>query len=193
MRSGDQDWPKAERLFTEAIRSAPNRAWPYKWLGMTYAAQEKYELSEPPFRRACEIDPKEPDVCYYWGRTLFSLSRFDAALRAYEKDVEAVAWQDAARHGAGARGAEPGRGGGEACTARPIRAGDKQAAIEYEKFRRKRPRAGVASPEIQFAAADLPGHRSQRRHGPEAADRDDDCRRGGARLRWRRVAGYLHL
>src|SRR3954470_23109180 len=84
----DQDWPNAERLFLEAINSQPNRAWPYKWLGMTYAAQEKFELSEPPFRRACEIDPKEPDVCYYWGRTLFSLSRFDAALRAYEKDSQ---------------------------------------------------------------------------------------------------------
>ena len=83
----NQDWPKAERLFLEAIQSEPNRAWPYKWLGMTYAAQEKFELSELPFRRACEIDSKEPDVCYYWGRTLFSLSRFDAALRAYEKDV----------------------------------------------------------------------------------------------------------
>jgi hypothetical protein len=53
---------------------------------MTYAAQEKYLLAEQPFQRACNIDPKEPDVCYYWGRTLYSLSRFDAALRAYERD-----------------------------------------------------------------------------------------------------------
>ena len=83
----DQDWPKAERLFGEAITTEPDRALPYKRLGMTYAAQAKFALSEPPFRRACEIDPKELDVCYYWARTLFSLSRFDAALRAYEKDV----------------------------------------------------------------------------------------------------------
>jgi tetratricopeptide (TPR) repeat protein len=55
--------------------------------GNDVCAQAKFALSEPPFRRACEIDPKELDVCYYWARTLFSLSRFDAALRAYEKDV----------------------------------------------------------------------------------------------------------
>ena len=60
----NKDWDRAERLFTEAIRTTPNRAEPYKWLGMTYAAQEKYERAEQPFRRACEIDPKAPDVCY---------------------------------------------------------------------------------------------------------------------------------
>src|SRR5690348_4071887 len=76
---GEKDWVKAERLFQEAVRALPNRVWPYKWLGMTYAAQEKYELAEQPFRRACEMDPKEPDACYYWARTLYSLSRFEAA------------------------------------------------------------------------------------------------------------------
>src|ERR1044071_5529793 len=62
----EKDWAKAEALFTEAARSEPNSAVPYKWLGMAYAAQEKFVFAEPPFRRACELDPKEPDVCYYW-------------------------------------------------------------------------------------------------------------------------------
>src|SRR6266568_3761672 len=71
-----KDWPRAERLFSEAVRSEPTSAPAHKWLGMTYAAQEKFALAEAPFRRACELDQKEPDACYYWGRTLFSLSRF---------------------------------------------------------------------------------------------------------------------
>jgi hypothetical protein len=151
----DTDWPKAERVFAEAINSEPNRAWPYKWLGMTYAAQEKFALSEPPFRRACEIDPKEPDVCYYWGRTLFSLSRFEAALQAYEKDVRP--WRGKTLLGmALALEALNRDSEAESMYRKAVAAGEAQAAIEHEKFRRKRPRAGVASPEIQFTAVDLP-------------------------------------
>ena len=82
---------KRSTHFLQAVKAAPNSATAHKWLGMTYAAQEKFVLAEQPFRRACNIDPKEPDVCYYWGRTLYSLSRFDAALRAYERGRAAVA------------------------------------------------------------------------------------------------------
>ena len=53
----ERNWADAERLFIAAIRSAPDSVAPYKWLGMTYAAQEKYALAEQPLRRACEIDP----------------------------------------------------------------------------------------------------------------------------------------
>ena len=62
----EKDWAKAERLFADAIRSEPGAAWPYRWLGMTNTPQEKFELAEQPFRRASEIDPKEPNACYYW-------------------------------------------------------------------------------------------------------------------------------
>jgi tetratricopeptide (TPR) repeat protein len=152
---GEKDWARAERIFQEAVRALPNRVWPYKWLGMTYAAQEKYELAEQPFRRACEIDPKEPDACYYWARTLYSLSRFTAALRAYDKDAKPLRGKTllgmALALEALDRDSEA-----EDLYRQAIRAGDKQAVIDYEKFRRKRPVAGVPSPEIRFEAADLP-------------------------------------
>jgi tetratricopeptide (TPR) repeat protein len=83
-----KDWPSAERLFAEAIRSQPASALAHKWLGMTYAAQEKFVTAEAQFRRACELNQHESDACYYWGRTLFSLSRFQPAIRAYEKDAK---------------------------------------------------------------------------------------------------------
>jgi tetratricopeptide (TPR) repeat protein len=150
-----KDWPAAERLFTEAVRVQPKSALVNKWLGMTYAAQEKYLLAEPPLHKACELGPREPDACYYWGRALFTLSRFEAALRAYDKDVKP--WRGKTLLGMALalealnRDAEAEKFYREA-----IRAGDRNAPIDYEKFRRKQPVPGIASPEIRFEARDLP-------------------------------------
>jgi tetratricopeptide (TPR) repeat protein len=80
-----QDWPGAERHFVEALRREPANAAVHKWLGMTYAAQQKAALAEAPLRRACELDAKLPEACYYWGRTLFALGRFDEAVTAYRR------------------------------------------------------------------------------------------------------------
>src|SRR6266852_1963778 len=150
-----RDWPRAEWLFLEAIRAQPASAPAHKWLGMTYAAQGKFVLSEGPFRRACELDQREPDACYYRGRTLFSLSRFELALRAYEKDAKP--WRGKTLLGmALALEALNRDADAEKFYNDAIRAGDKQAPIDYEKFHRKQAVAGVASPEIRFEARDLP-------------------------------------
>jgi enediyne biosynthesis protein E4 len=150
-----KDWPAAERSFTQAVRTQPRSALANKWLGMTYAAQEKYLQAEPPFRKACELDPREPDVCYYWGRALFTLSRFEAALRAFEKDVRP--WRGKTLLGmALALEALNRDGEAEKFYREAIRAGDKNAPVDYEKFRRKQAPPGVPSPEIRFEARDLP-------------------------------------
>lgn len=150
-----KDWPRAERLFAEAVRSQPMSAVAHKWLGMTYAAEEKFVLAEAPFRRACELDRNEPEACYYWGRTLFSLSRFEAALQAYEKDAKPRRGKTllgmALALEALNRDAEA-----EKLYREAMRAGDKQAPADYEKFRRKRAVDAVASPEIRFEVRDLP-------------------------------------
>ena len=80
-----KDWPTAERAFVEALRRTPSSAAAHKWLGMTYAAQQKTPLAEAPLRRACELNANEPDACYYLGRTLFALGRFDEAATAYRR------------------------------------------------------------------------------------------------------------
>src|SRR5262245_24722195 len=66
-----KNWTNAEKWFSEAVRQQPSSVLAHKWLGMTYAAEERYSLAEAPFRRACELDPAAPDVCYYLGRTLY--------------------------------------------------------------------------------------------------------------------------
>jgi len=150
-----KDWPTAERLFQQAVHSAPEKASPYKWLGMTYAAQEKYVLAEPPFRRACELDPKEPEACYYWGRTLFSISRFEEALQAYKLDRKP--WRGKTLLGmALAHEALNHDGEADRIYREAIDAGEQQASLDYRKFQRKRAAPGEPSPEITFEARDLP-------------------------------------
>src|ERR1700693_5688118 len=53
------DWAEAEKSFLAAVREKPGSAAALKWLGMVYTAQNKFDLAEAPFRRACEIDTRE--------------------------------------------------------------------------------------------------------------------------------------
>ncbi len=79
------NWAEAEKEFLSAVREKPRSATALKWLGMVYTAQEKFELSEGPFRDACEIDPREELACYYLGRADYALSRYQESRSAFEK------------------------------------------------------------------------------------------------------------
>lgn len=67
-------------LLIRAAQASPGDARGWKALGVAYAAQGAYELAEPPFHRACELDPKLEDGCYYYGRALYALNRFEPSL-----------------------------------------------------------------------------------------------------------------
>ncbi len=79
----NRDFAAAERLFIDVTRREPASARAWKLLGMTYAAEEKYNLAESAFDRSCGLDKKEENACYYLGRTDFTLGRMENALRAY--------------------------------------------------------------------------------------------------------------
>jgi Tfp pilus assembly protein PilF len=79
-----RDFDAARRYFEEAIREHPRRALGYKLLGMTYVAQERYQLAEEPLRQACTLDSREENACYYLGRVLYFLNRFTEAKKAFE-------------------------------------------------------------------------------------------------------------
>src|SRR5258708_28355180 len=90
-----RDVADAERAVAGLARQRPSgQAW--KLLGMTYSAQEKYNQAEEPCRRACQLDPREENACYYLGRVYYTLSRLAESRKAYEA---------ALRNGGGARGA----------------------------------------------------------------------------------------
>jgi Flp pilus assembly protein TadD len=78
------DWAEAEKSFLAAVREKPGNAAALKWLGMTYAVQEKFDVAEPRFRSACQIDPREDLACYYLGRADYALSRYQESLAAFE-------------------------------------------------------------------------------------------------------------
>src|SRR3984957_6481164 len=78
------DWAEAEKSFLAAVREQPGSATALKWLGMVYTAQKKFDLAEAPFRRACEIDPREELACYYLGRADYALSRYEESRSAFE-------------------------------------------------------------------------------------------------------------
>jgi len=102
---------------------------------MTYAAQEKFTLAEAPLRRACQLDSSDPDSCYYWGRTLFALRRFEQSVAAYEKALKTnhrpgrVYLGLALSHEKLDRFAEAKR-----CFRLAVEAGERRAAGEYERF-----------------------------------------------------------
>jgi tetratricopeptide (TPR) repeat protein len=66
------------------VHEKPGNAATLKWLGMVYTAQKKFDHAEAPFRRACQIDPREDLACYYLGRTDYALSRYRESLAALE-------------------------------------------------------------------------------------------------------------
>jgi tetratricopeptide (TPR) repeat protein len=82
-RAGKLDEARAE--LEQAVRLAPSNALAWKSLGAVHAAQGRYQAAEEPLRKACALDPKEPDACYYLGRNCYQLSRFETAIAAYEK------------------------------------------------------------------------------------------------------------
>jgi enediyne biosynthesis protein E4 len=80
----NRDFAAAEQLFKGLTRQEPDSARAWKLLGMTYAAEEKYNLAESAFDKSCRLDKKEENACYYLGRTDFTLGRMESALRSYE-------------------------------------------------------------------------------------------------------------
>lgn len=71
-------------LLTRAA-SAQNDARAHKALGVAYAALGNYDMAEPSFGKACALDSKLLDACYYHGRALYALNRFEASIEALRR------------------------------------------------------------------------------------------------------------
>lgn len=83
------DLTAATRSFEKATRSHPQFAAAWKALGVVYAAQGNYALAVEPLKRACELQPHLADSCYYFGRNLFELNRYEESLVALDKALAA--------------------------------------------------------------------------------------------------------
>lgn len=70
---------------TKATEGASANAVAWKALGVAHASLGHYEQAEPAFAQACRLAPKLADACYFEGRALYALNRFEASIAALEK------------------------------------------------------------------------------------------------------------
>ncbi len=68
-----------------AVKQSPAKAQSWKALGVAYAMSGDYTAAEQPFEKACGLDKKLPDACYFWARALYALNKFEPAVRALNK------------------------------------------------------------------------------------------------------------
>jgi tetratricopeptide (TPR) repeat protein len=80
-----RDYVHAVPFLTRAAEAFPRSAPAWKALGVAYAAQSRYLEAEPAFAKACRLDPELPDACYYHGRALYALDRYEPSLKVLEK------------------------------------------------------------------------------------------------------------
>lgn len=79
----------------KAVEAKPSDARAWKALGVVYAATGNYAMSEEPFDKACNLDPHLEDACYYYGRALYALDRFEPSLNVLRRALkyEPKAWK----------------------------------------------------------------------------------------------------
>ena len=79
-------------LFQRSLQLRPNDAGTWATLGVAYSSTGDSQHAEEPFHKACLLNPLLPDVCLYFGRTLYLLDRFEPALdvlrRAQQNDPQ---------------------------------------------------------------------------------------------------------
>ncbi|MGH9675090.1 MAG: tetratricopeptide repeat protein [Bryobacteraceae bacterium] len=75
----------AEAALRAIVDATPANAAAWKWLGVVHASRSEHELAEQPFREACRLAPADSDACYFHGRNLYLLNRFEPALAVLEK------------------------------------------------------------------------------------------------------------
>jgi len=74
------DFAAAIPLLTREVSEHEGNAAAWRTLGLAYAELGKYDDAAPAFRRACEIGTKMEDACYFAGRALYDLGRFEESL-----------------------------------------------------------------------------------------------------------------
>lgn len=75
----------AVAAYAKAAELEPSNAQYWKALGVAFAKSEDYRSSIEPFAKACSLNERLPDACYYHGRGLYAVDRHADALAPLEK------------------------------------------------------------------------------------------------------------
>jgi Tfp pilus assembly protein PilF len=129
------DFAGAAQALGRAARERPSDARVQTYLGMAYAAQGDYKSAEDPLRRACALNPAEDNACYFLGRTLYNLSRFEEALDAFETALRHASRPGRTRNGMALAWEALGRvRDAELCYQEAMRQGETRAQVDYGMF-----------------------------------------------------------
>jgi tetratricopeptide (TPR) repeat protein len=79
---------EALSLLQAATTAEPQNAQAWKALGVLYASQGDTRAAVDPFARACSLNSRLLDACYYHGRALYTLNRFDEAIPSLERALD---------------------------------------------------------------------------------------------------------
>ena len=73
----------AEAKLRAVLKDEPRQAYGWKVLGVVYAAQGMHDLASEPFAKACQLNSKEVDACYFLARNHYLRNRFEEALQLF--------------------------------------------------------------------------------------------------------------
>ncbi|MBM3811216.1 MAG: tetratricopeptide repeat protein [Acidimicrobiia bacterium] len=75
---------QAAAQFQRAAEQEPENALAWKLLGTSFAALGDHEQAREPLRKACALNPKLPDACFYHARNLYLVNRFEESRKLFE-------------------------------------------------------------------------------------------------------------
>lgn len=74
-------------LLAQAAESEPGNAQYWKALGVAHASLNDYRGAAPAFEKACTLQERLTDACYYAGRALYAADRYRDALPYLARDT----------------------------------------------------------------------------------------------------------
>ena len=80
----------AEERFSTQVEAQPSDAAAWKALGLLRASRGRLEAAAEALQHACTLRPTDEESCYYYGRSLFALGRYDAAVQPLETALRAT-------------------------------------------------------------------------------------------------------
>jgi tetratricopeptide (TPR) repeat protein len=153
------DFAAALPFLDRAAKADPRNAQKWKAVGAAHAALKHYADAEESFGRACRLDYKVPDACFFHARTLYALDRYEEALASLEH-ADPRNWRSRLAR------AESLEALGRTTPAEQefkqaltlCRNSDPRPAVAYAEFLIRQARAGEAVPRLEEALTSHPSN-----------------------------------
>jgi Flp pilus assembly protein TadD len=158
-RSGNASLAKPLLLRATELSPKDVRAW--KMLGLVIASIDPADAVMP-LAKACELGPRDEEACYYLGRTLSTLGRYESARGAFEKALRIAPSESKVQRAIALNFAAMGMAAEAETHFRLAIQAKKQMAgedprVDYGAFLFRQGRVSDALAPLQMALRDAPG------------------------------------